>query len=76
MDHLIRESDFIADFGRAAGGRTFVRVVHQPTNTSRIVIGLGERSGNVVAAELVAGIVSELLGAGWVHETHPNNRST
>jgi hypothetical protein len=74
VEQVIRDSDIVMEIGRATGGRTFVRVVHEPTNFSRRVTGLGARSVNDVAAELVACIVGELQNLGWVHESEARAR--
>jgi hypothetical protein len=72
VDQVIRDGDFLIEIGRATGGRTFVRVVHQLTNCNRRQTGLNGRSVNEVSAELTAAVVSELLQMGWVHETEPS----
>jgi glyoxylate carboligase len=40
MAGMIRDEDFRSDLGRATEGRTFLRVVHEPTQVSRVVVGL------------------------------------
>lgn len=72
MEQVIRPGDIVAEVGRATGGRTFVRVVHEPTGRSHTLTGLGARSSTEVTAELLAGLTSELLSLGWVHETEPH----
>lgn len=65
----IRTNDFIANIGRASGGRTFIRVIHERTSIERIMVGIGERTTKDVIAELEASIVSELVSLRWVHDT-------
>jgi hypothetical protein len=68
MERVIRESDVIAESGRASGGRMFVRVIHQPTGTNRKVVGLGGRAYQDVVAELLAAVKQELMQDGWISE--------
>jgi hypothetical protein len=65
VDRVIRDDDIRIDSGRASGGQMFVRVVHQPTDTSRQVVGLGDRAYAQVVAELRAAVEDELAGRGW-----------
>ena len=67
MGRVIRDSDIRIESGRATGGRMFVRVVHEPTEISRQVEGLGGRSYRVVVAELRSAVESELERRGWIH---------
>jgi len=68
MDQVIRDDDIRIDSGRATGGRMFIRVVHEPTATSRQVVGLGNRSYRDVVTELRSAIESELLQRGWTRQ--------
>ena len=76
MEQVIRAIDIVAEIGRATGGRTFVRVVHEPTKCSRRVTGLGARSPKDVIAELVTCVVRELQNLGWIHESEVEARGT
>jgi len=71
VEQVIRPGDIVVEVGRATGGRSFVRVVHEPTGRSRRTTGLGSRTSTEVTAELLFGLTSELLNLGWVHETEP-----
>ncbi|MFO0814435.1 MAG: hypothetical protein U0796_14530 [Gemmatales bacterium] len=65
MAKVIRDDLFRVDIGRASGGQTFVRVIHQPTGIARVVVGLAGRDTRAVTTELRDAIVGELLGRGW-----------
>jgi hypothetical protein len=54
------DDDFRVDIGRADEGRTFIRVVHLPTEKERIVLGLGEEQTNAVEARLIRELKAEL----------------
>jgi hypothetical protein len=75
VDRVIREDDIRIDRGRASGGRMFVRVVHQPTDTSRQVVGLGGRAYAQVVAELRAAVEAELACRGWARAAEGSQTS-
>jgi hypothetical protein len=68
VEKVIRSNDIEVQIGRASGGRTFIRVVHHPTNASRYLAGLGTRSVKDVRDELMADLQTELLRLGWIPE--------
>lgn len=57
-------SDFLDEFeihiGRADKGRTFVRVIHTPSNKKRIMVGIGHSDANTVAEKLAREILAEI----------------
>jgi hypothetical protein len=63
MAGVIRDEDFRIDSGRAAGGRMFIRVVHEPTQVSRVVVGLKGRPYAEVVRELVTAVRQEVEAA-------------
>lgn len=65
MAGIIRDEDFRLDVGRASGGKTFVRVVHEPTQKSRHVMGLNGRPCGEVVEQLRSEVVQDLEAAGW-----------
>ena len=65
MDRVIRDSGFRIDTGRASSG-TFVRVIHEPTDNSRLAAPLGSRAYSEVVAELRSLVEGELVVRGWV----------
>ncbi len=65
MAGVIRNEDFRIDIGRATAGRTFLRVVHEPSQVSRLVVGLKGRSSTEVAQELLSAVLQELEARGW-----------
>jgi uncharacterized protein YycO len=65
MPHLIRDEDIRVDIGRANDGKTFARVVHMPTQVSRVVIGLRKRSSRGIVRELCSAVLQETEAAGW-----------
>jgi hypothetical protein len=68
MGQVIRDDDLRIDIGRATGGRTFIRVVHEPTGINRQLVGLGNRSYHDVVNELRSAIESELVQHGWTYQ--------
>jgi hypothetical protein len=66
MDKPILDGDFLIESGRSAGGRMFVRVMHEPTTTSRVQVGLNQRSYAAVVADLRGSIEAELIENGWI----------
>ena len=68
MPNLIHDADCRFEIGRAGGGGTFVRVVHEPSGCNRRLAPLGNRTAEDVAAELAAAVEVELLQQGWVRE--------
>jgi hypothetical protein len=66
---LLRDQDFRIDVGSAKGGKTFVRVIHLPTQVSAIVDGLTGRSTKEVGDELRQQVEDELVTQGWVKIT-------
>jgi hypothetical protein len=65
MAGAIRDEDFRIDSGRAEGGRMFVRVVHEPTQTSRVVVGLKSRPYAQVVQDLLSEVRQEIEAVGW-----------
>lgn len=65
MPGMIRYDDFRIDSGRATQGRMFVRVVHEPTQVSRSVLGLNGRPYAEVVQELLSAVLQEIEIAGW-----------
>jgi hypothetical protein len=65
MVGVIRDEDFRIDSGRAKGGQMFVRVVHEPTQASRVVVGLNGRPYAEVFQELLSAVLQEIETAGW-----------
>jgi hypothetical protein len=65
MAGVVRDEDFRIDSGRAEGGRTFVRVVHEPTQASRVVVGLKGRPYAEVVQELLTAVRQAIEAGGW-----------
>jgi hypothetical protein len=65
MANMIRDEDFRVDVGRASEGRTFLRVVHEPTQVSRVVVGLKGRPYAEIVQELLSAVSQEIEAAGW-----------
>jgi hypothetical protein len=65
MAGVIRNEDFRIDTGRATEGRMFLRVIHDPTQVSRIVVGLHGRPYAEVVQELLSAVLQEIESAGW-----------
>jgi hypothetical protein len=59
MTSPVVPDDFTVEIGRAAGGKTFMRIVHVPSGISREVPSIGDE-GTGVAPRLVAEIQLEL----------------
>jgi hypothetical protein len=68
MTRIIRGADFRIESGRAVGGKMFVRVVHIPTNTSRMVPGLDGRPYDQVVSDLISEVVQAIETDGWQRE--------
>jgi hypothetical protein len=62
---MIRDEDFRIDLGRASEGRTFLRVVHVPTEVSRVVVGWKGRPYAEVVQELLSAVLQEIEAVGW-----------
>jgi hypothetical protein len=65
MADVIRNQDFRVDSGRATGGRMFLRVVHEPTQVSRVVVGLNGRPYAEVVRQLLSAVSQAIEAAGW-----------
>lgn len=57
---LMDVNDFRIDIGRADKGRTFVRVTHIPTGAESAVVGIGNRTPNELATELLRRLASNI----------------
>jgi hypothetical protein len=65
MANEIRDEDSRMELGRATGSRTFLRVVHEPTQTSREVVGMNGRPSAQIIQELHSAVLQEIEAAGW-----------
>lgn len=65
MAGVIRDDDFRIASGRADEGRMFLRVVHLPTQVSRVVVGLNGRPYAEVAQKLLSTVLQEIEAVGW-----------
>jgi hypothetical protein len=65
MASMIRDEDFRIESGRADGGRMFLRVIHLPTQASRVVVGLNDRPYAEVVRELLSAVLQEIEAVGW-----------
>jgi hypothetical protein len=64
MAGVIRNEDFRIDVGRATEDRTFLRIVHDPTQVSRVVVGLNGRPSTEVVEELISAVLQETVLSG------------
>ena len=60
MSSYDASEDFEIQIGRAADGKTFVRVIHVPNSTERRVVGFNSDSYRRVVERLVKEIFDEI----------------